>query len=166
MQPSEGRKRGGSAELRGEGRKPRRGSRLATEVWLFGDVGHAVDTKNSIRLRIKIHVGDLMLPVWHRVYRGLIITGFWIVRIGRRQDSARGFLLSAKGLPLLDGNWESSDREYLAKRLAARNGGGGLPLPGSRPPFQVPAVESLAVQAYLYPTPDACAHADSNRNTS
>ncbi len=87
------------------------------------------------------------------------------VRIGRRQDVARGFLLTAKDLPP-DGNSDSSDREYLAKRLAARNDDGGLPPPGSRPPSQVPALESLAVQAHLNPTPDACAHVDSNRNTS
>ena len=119
--------------------------------------------QNSIRPRIKIHGGT-----------GYIRFGIQYIEF----LSSRCFCLSQsedgrirrmaptqfQSFPLLDGNSESSDREYLAKRLAARNGGGGLPLPGSRPPFQVPAVESLAVQAHLDPTPDACAHADSTEN--
>ena len=94
--------------------------------------------------------GDRIHPVWHPVYRVPVITVFLFVPIGGRQNSEHGFLLSSKGFPPLDGNSESSDREYLAKRLAARNGDGGLPLAAALPPCPIRTVEQLGVPGSPY----------------
>ena len=109
--------------------------------------------------------GDRIHPVWHPVYRVPVITVFLFVPIGGRQNSEHGFLLSSKGFPPLDGNSESSDREYLAKRLAARNGDGGLPLAAALPPCPIRTVEQLGVPGSPYRGIGVFENPGSNQNT-
>ena len=55
--------------------------------------------------------------------------------------------------------------EYLAKRLAARNGDGGLPLAASLPPCPIRAVEQLGVPVSPYRGIGVFENRGSNQNT-